>query len=106
MRLVFLFLVACADATHEECVQLPTSECETTAGCTWVRARPLTPVGSDFCLRQDALAENVGCRGADLGCDDVITVADDPDGGRWWFWDSCIPDDFVATKLSDAEPCF
>lgn len=104
---VLCLLAACgAEATHEECVALPTSECEVTPGCQWMRARPLRAVGDDFCLPADALAENVGCMGVSHGCDDVITLADDPSGRRWWFWDSCVPAGWTGSDASDAEPCF
>lgn len=106
VALFAVLLAACGPATHEECVATPTIDCENTRGCTLIRARPLTLLGDDYCLRADALAENVGCMGEEIGCDDKITVAEDPNGQQWWFWNACLPEGYVDTEQVDAKPCY
>ena len=107
-RLCLMLMVAGCDgiATPEECAATPASECALTAGCETVRGSPMRQLAEDtFCLPVAYLFETVGCQAEGLGCDDVIVLADDPDGDRWYFTDSCIPADFTPTDLPDAEPC-
>lgn len=68
-------------------------------GCATIDARPVV----DGCVQ--AAAAPVGCQDLDLGCDDVLTLADDPDGARWWFSDACVPAGFTPVSWTELPDC-
>jgi len=70
------------------CSSLSLTSCAHASGCRVLSALPLQP-GPPEC--RGAAERAVGCTDADMGCNGTETIARDPQGNDWGFFDSCLP---------------
>lgn len=81
------------------CADFEPAACAGRAGCAPIDARPMVDDGAGgVCVDFGVPFQAVGCMAAAVGCDDVETVATDPDGAAWWFPSSCVPDGWTSTS--------
>ncbi len=81
-----------------ECSDLNPSECNAAPNCRVISGRQIH--STDNCLMD---FEDVGCMISDGGCGDAETWATDPNGGCWWFSDTCLPVGWTDTSGTNSE---
>lgn len=96
MWLTALFLSGCGD-DGVPCAERSPDACGDDCGTLSGRAIV------DGCVQGDFV--DLGCLDLDLGCDDVLTVATDPEGQLWWFSDSCVPAGYTGDGTSIPPDC-
>lgn len=89
-----------------ECADYSPSECGDHSECATITARTLhTDTDDDWCVdfSEDPVA--VGCMDGDMGCDEALHLASDPEGTTWWFSNGCIPEGWTMEQWVEVGEC-
>ena len=79
--------LASLSCSFQDCAELDAAACEKDDGCGTLRGQPIDDARA--CRGDHAFAT---CTEADGDCGSAITEAVAPDGSRWVFSNTCIPD--------------